>query len=182
MILCRFSDAYSEQYGIVQNHKIQPISGDPFGAWESGIVEDGPAHEFTDVRLLCPVVPSKIIGVGLNYRKHAEELSLAIPQTPVLFMKPPTSVIGSQETIICPKMSAQVDYEAELAIVIGKPAKNISVDQSAAHIFGYTCMNDVTARDLQKLDGQWTRAKSFDTFSAIGPLGYTRAQLVEHLD
>ena len=113
--------------------------------------------------------PGKIIAVGLNYRSHAEELGMAVPSEPVLFLKPPSSVIGHGEDIILPPASEQVDYEAELAIVIGKTARKITVDEAASHVLGYTCANDVTARDLQRLDGQWTRAKSFDTFCPLGP-------------
>ena len=113
--------------------------------------------------------PGKIIAVGLNYRSHADELGMAVPSEPVIFLKPPSSVIGHGEEIIIPRASEQVDYEAELAIVIGKTARKITVDEAASHVLGYTCANDVTARDLQRLDGQWTRAKSFDTFCPLGP-------------
>jgi len=122
-----------------------------------------------DVILLAPVEPSKIVSVGLNYRSHAEELGMAIPEEPIIFLKPPTSVIGSKEAIIYPKNVKRVDYEAELAVVIKKTARDISKNDAASYIAGYTCFNDVTARDLQKKDGQWTRAKSFDTFAPIGP-------------
>ena len=122
-----------------------------------------------DVVLLAPVEPSKIVSVGLNYRSHAEELGMAIPEEPIIFLKPPTSVIGSKEAIIYPKNVKRVDYEAELAVVIKKTARDISKNDAASYIAGYTCFNDVTARDLQKKDGQWTRAKSFDTFAPIGP-------------
>ena len=114
-------------------------------------------------------IPTKIIAVGLNYKDHAEELGMDLPDEPILFLKPPTSVISNGENIILPAMSAQVDYEAELAVVIGKRAKNIGIEQAADYITGYTCANDVTARDLQTKDGQWSRAKSFDTFCPLGP-------------
>ncbi|MFA5801836.1 MAG: fumarylacetoacetate hydrolase family protein [Thermoleophilia bacterium] len=113
--------------------------------------------------------PGKIIAVGLNYRSHAAELNMAVPEEPVLFMKPPSAVIAAGEAIVLPPSSAQVDYEAELAVVIGKTARGVGVDEAAAYVLGYTCANDVTARDLQKLDGQWTRSKSFDTFCPLGP-------------
>ncbi|MHB1326521.1 MAG: fumarylacetoacetate hydrolase family protein [Thermoleophilia bacterium] len=113
--------------------------------------------------------PGKIIAVGLNYRSHADELGMAVPSGPVLFLKPPSSVIGHGEDIVLPAASEQVDYEAELAIVIGKTARKVTVDEAASHVLGYTCANDVTARDLQRLDGQWTRSKSFDTFCPLGP-------------
>jgi 2-keto-4-pentenoate hydratase/2-oxohepta-3-ene-1,7-dioic acid hydratase in catechol pathway len=107
--------------------------------------------------------------VGLNYREHAKELGFAIPKNPILFLKPTTSLIYNNETIVIPEMSKQVDYEAELAIVIGRRCKAIKEEESFDYIEGYTCLNDVTARDLQKIDVQWTRAKSFDTFCPVGP-------------
>jgi 2-keto-4-pentenoate hydratase/2-oxohepta-3-ene-1,7-dioic acid hydratase in catechol pathway len=133
--------------------------------------DDGSQREFSlqKARLLAPCLPSKIVAVGLNYRDHAEEMGLAIPEEPILFLKPSTSVIGPGDTIVLPPQSARVDYEAESAIVISKSAKNVSRKEAQEHILGYTCLNDVTARDLQGKDGQWTRAKSFDTFCPIGP-------------
>jgi len=109
------------------------------------------------------------VAIGLNYRDHAEELNLALPEEPLLFLKPASSVIGPGDRIVLPPHSARVDYEAELAIVIGKTAKNVSRGQAGDYIQGYTCLNDVTARDLQTKDGQWTRSKGFDTFCPIGP-------------
>lgn len=121
------------------------------------------------MRILSPVQPSKIILVGLNYRDHARELHLVIPKEPVIFLKPPTAVIANAENIIYPLGVKRLDYEAELALVIKKKARNIPAERVKNYILGYTCLNDVTARDLQKKDGQWTRAKSFDTFCPIGP-------------
>jgi 2-keto-4-pentenoate hydratase/2-oxohepta-3-ene-1,7-dioic acid hydratase in catechol pathway len=115
------------------------------------------------------VQPSKIVAVGLNYKDHAAELKQALPQEPLLFLKPGSAVIGPFDPIIYPAMSTQVDYEGELAIVIGKKARGVSEAEADECIFGYTCFNDVTARDLQRADGQWTRAKGFDTFAPIGP-------------
>lgn len=122
-----------------------------------------------DVKLLVPVIPSKIIAVGLNYSDHAKEFKLSLPEQPLIFLKPASAVIGPGDIIYYPKQSGRVDYEAELAIVIKKRARNISSRDAKNYIFGYTCLNDVTARDIQKKDGQWTRAKSFDTFCPIGP-------------
>ncbi|MBN1384509.1 MAG: fumarylacetoacetate hydrolase family protein [Elusimicrobia bacterium] len=113
--------------------------------------------------------PSKVIAVGLNYIDHARELKMKLPAEPVIFLKPSSAVIWNNQEIKYPKMSKQVDYEAELAIVIGKKCKNVSEKNAKKYILGYSCFNDVTARDLQKKDGQWTRAKSFDTFCPIGP-------------
>lgn len=119
-------------------------------------------------------LPGKIIAVGLNYRSHTAELGMELAPEPVLFMKPPSLVIGPGGAIVLPGASRQVDYEAELAIVIGKTARKVTEDEAASHVLGYTCANDVTARDLQRLDGQWTRSKSFDTFCPLGPWLETR--------
>jgi 2-keto-4-pentenoate hydratase/2-oxohepta-3-ene-1,7-dioic acid hydratase in catechol pathway len=113
--------------------------------------------------------PTKIIAIGLNYLDHAKELNMDIPEYPLIFMKPPTAVIGDGEIIIYPPQTQELHYEGELGIVIGKKARNISIEASKQYIAGYTCSNDVTARDLQRLDGQWTRSKSFDTFCPLGP-------------
>ena len=113
--------------------------------------------------------PSKIVAAGLNYRDHAKELNMNIPDEPLIFFKPPSSVIGHEQNIILPDASKQIDYEAELAIVVGKQCKDISVSEAKDHIEGYTCANDITARDLQEKDGQWSRAKGFDTFTPLGP-------------
>ncbi len=121
------------------------------------------------MRLLSPCLPSKIVALGLNYRDHAEEVKMRIPEEPLLFLKPSTSVIGPGDEIIYPKMSGQVDYEAELAVVIGKTARAVPEERASEYILGYTCFNDVTARDLQSKDKQWTRGKGFDTFAPIGP-------------
>ena len=122
-----------------------------------------------EVSLLAPVRPSKVICVGLNYADHAKELGMTVPEEPVIFIKPPSSVIGPGETILYPSCSARVDYEAELAVVIKSEARGVTAANAKDHILGYTCFNDVTARDIQKKDGQWTRAKSFDTFAPLGP-------------
>jgi 2-keto-4-pentenoate hydratase/2-oxohepta-3-ene-1,7-dioic acid hydratase in catechol pathway len=137
-------------------------------AWESGVRVTGEVPSAA-TRLLAPVVPGKVVAVGLNYRAHAEELEMAVQAEPILFMKPRTAVVGPGESIVLPARSTQVDYEAELAVVVGRRCKDVSPAEAAAFVAGYTCGNDVTARDLQKLDGQWTRAKSFDTFCPLGP-------------
>jgi 2-keto-4-pentenoate hydratase/2-oxohepta-3-ene-1,7-dioic acid hydratase in catechol pathway len=122
-----------------------------------------------EVQILPPVSPSKIICVGLNYMDHARELGMEIPEEPIIFFKPPTGILGHQENIIYPTSSHEVDYEAELAVVMIEKAKNVNSEDAGDFIGGYTVLNDVTARDLQRKDGQWTRAKSFDTFCPIGP-------------
>ena len=137
-------------------------------AWEAGAGMTE-AVALDDCRLLAPVLPGKIVAVGLNYRAHAAELDMATSAEPILFMKPRTSVIGPGEAIVRPARSVQVDYEAELAVVVGRRCKDVSPAAAAACVAGYTCGNDVTARDLQKVDGQWTRAKSFDSFCPLGP-------------
>jgi 2-keto-4-pentenoate hydratase/2-oxohepta-3-ene-1,7-dioic acid hydratase in catechol pathway len=124
---------------------------------------------FDEVRFLPPSEPTKIVAVGLNYRDHAEEMNVPLPEEPLLFLKPASSVIAHGETIVLPPQSARVDYEAELGVVIGKKAKNVSRSEAKDVILGYTCLNDVTARDLQSKDGQWSRAKGFDTFCPVGP-------------
>lgn len=132
--------------------------------------ETGAVVSFEDAKLLPPCTPSKIIAVGLNYADHAKEMQLPIPDFPALFYKPVSAVIGPLDTIIMPPMAKRVDYEGELAFVIGKEASYVEESKAGDYIFGYTCLNDVTARDLQKLDSQWTRAKGFDTFCPIGPV------------
>lgn len=133
---------------------------------EENLPDDIPLEE---LELLPLVRPTKIVCVGLNYHDHAREMGLPIPEEPVLFLKPPTAVIGTGEAIVAPAGAGRVDYEAELAVVIGHPARCVSEEDALSHVFGYACANDVTARDLQKKDGQWTRAKSFDTFCPVGP-------------
>jgi 2-keto-4-pentenoate hydratase/2-oxohepta-3-ene-1,7-dioic acid hydratase in catechol pathway len=123
----------------------------------------------SELQLLPPVQPSKIVCVGLNYTDHARELNMQIPTNTLLFLKPPSAVIGHLGKIIYPDKSKRVDYEAELAVIIGKRCKNVRANEAESVIMGYTCFNDVTARDLQKEDIQWTRAKSFDTFAPVGP-------------
>ncbi len=129
----------------------------------------GATYHADEVKLLPPCIPSKIIGVGLNYRSHAEELGLPLPQAPILFLKPSTAVIGPGSPVILPSQSKRVDYEAELGVVIGREANNVPVQRAKEFVWGYTCANDITARDLQPKDGQWTLSKGFDTFAPIGP-------------
>jgi 2-keto-4-pentenoate hydratase/2-oxohepta-3-ene-1,7-dioic acid hydratase in catechol pathway len=141
---------------------------DFFGTLDGDTVtSDGREHKLTELKILPPTVPSKIVCVGLNYIDHARELNYPIPEWPILFIKPSTSVIGHMDSIEYPKTSSLVEYEGELAVVIAKKCKNVTDPENV--ILGYTCINDVTARDIQKKDVQWTRAKSFDTFAPIGP-------------
>ena len=162
----RFSvDNNSSKYGLVEDDVIIEIDGDIF----TGFKVTEKKYSIKNVKILAPCLPSKVVAVGLNYTDHAKELGMKVPDEPILFMKPSTSVIGPYDNIAYPAMSKRVDYEAELAVVIKNKTKNIEPKEAHTHIFGYTCLNDVTARDLQKKDGQWTRAKSFDTFCPIGP-------------
>lgn len=165
MRLVRFLVQGRIAYGTLNNEEVSELDGAGFASLSSIRKQ----HRMADVKILAPCVPTKIVAVGLNYRDHARELGMPVPETPILFLKPPTSVIGPGEAIVLPAMSTRVDYEAELGIVIRNRVSRVSPAESRDHILGYTCVNDVTARDLQKKDGQWTRAKSFDTFCPIGP-------------
>lgn len=165
MKVLRYEYEGKTSYGVLKGETVYPVSGNIFADYtvaETGI-------SLSSVKLLVPCEPSKIIAVGLNYSEHAKEMKEEQRKDPVLFTKPTTALIADGETIRWPKASKQVDYEAELAVVIGKKADNISKAEANDYIFGYTCLNDVTARDLQKTDGQWTRAKGFNTFAPMGP-------------
>jgi 2-keto-4-pentenoate hydratase/2-oxohepta-3-ene-1,7-dioic acid hydratase in catechol pathway len=144
---------------------VAAIDGHPFGA----ITFTGDRWALPDVRLLSPILPSKVVAVGKNYADHAKEMGGEAPESPVIFLKPSTSVIGAGDTIRLPADSTRVDHEAELAIVIGRPARDVTRDEAMSHVLGYTAANDVTARDQQKADGQFTRAKGHDSFCPIGP-------------
>jgi 2-keto-4-pentenoate hydratase/2-oxohepta-3-ene-1,7-dioic acid hydratase in catechol pathway len=153
-----------------QSLTVAAIEGHPFGQ----IQFTGERWALPDVRLLSPVLPSKVIAIGKNYAAHAAEMadantSGAPPENPLVFMKPSTSVIGTGDLVRLPADSDRVDYEGELAVVIGRPAKDVPAARAFSVVLGYTCANDVTARDLQKTDGQWTRAKGYDSFCPLGP-------------
>jgi 2-keto-4-pentenoate hydratase/2-oxohepta-3-ene-1,7-dioic acid hydratase in catechol pathway len=152
--------------GVLKEEFLFPVRGSVFKDFR---IEDSPIP-IGEVRLLAPVVPSKIIGIGANYRDHAQEMGRPLPEEPLIFLKPSTAVIGPLGTIVFPPMSSRVDYEGELAVVIKKKTRALGdADPVEDVILGYTGFNDVTARDLQKKDVQFTRAKSFDTFAAVGP-------------
>ena len=167
MKFIRFLINGKEKNGIVieEDHTVREIKGDFFDQYE--IL--GNQYSLLEIKYLPPCMPSKIIALGLNYFDHAEELKLKIPEEPLIFLKPSTAVIGHKENIIYPKMTERLDYEAELGVIIKNKVKNIKPKEVYENILGYTCFNDVTARDLQKKDGQWTRSKSFDTFAPLGP-------------
>jgi 2-keto-4-pentenoate hydratase/2-oxohepta-3-ene-1,7-dioic acid hydratase in catechol pathway len=152
-------------YGVAEADGIALYRGTPFVAWEPTEI----VIPFDEVHLLAPVFPTKVVCVGRNYVEHAEELGNPVPDDPVIFLKPATAVIGPGAPIVLPSDSSEVHHEAELAVVVGKVSHRIAAEDAAAHIFGYTAGNDVTARDLQKKDGQWTRAKGFDSFCPLGP-------------
>ncbi|NIO04706.1 MAG: DUF2437 domain-containing protein [Proteobacteria bacterium] len=152
-------------YGLLDGQDVRSLKGDLFGEFREG----QRVASLDDVVLLAPVSPKKIVAVGLNYRDHAEEVGAEIPEEPLIFLKPSTAVIGPGESIRYPEMASRVDYEGELGVVIGREARDVTSAQAGAYILGYVCFNDVTARDLQKKDQQWTRAKGFDTFAPLGP-------------
>jgi len=155
-------------FGVLEEDAtITVITGDPI---YSGIQKTAATVSVSKVRLLAPVIPrSKVVCIGKNYADHAAEMGGVVPDEPIIFLKPNTSVIGPNDTIVWPEMSERIDHESELAIVIGRLCKDVPLERVNDVIFGYTIANDVTARDLQKKDGQWTRAKSFDTFCPVGP-------------
>ncbi len=153
------------QFGWVNNELVGKLDGSPF----EGFQRLEATLPLDSVQLLPPIIPGKIICVGRNYAEHAREINSEIPTTPLLFLKPPSSVIGPLQTIFMPPQSLQVDHEAELAVVIGKRGRWIQPTEALSHVYGYTIGNDVTARDLQRRDGQWTRSKGFDSFCPLGP-------------
>ena len=165
MKLLRLLHEGKERYGRVERGEVQLLEGSPFTS-----LKEGEARlELSKARLLAPVLPSKALCIGLNYQDHAKEFDLPIPTSPVVFIKPPSALLAPGAEIVRPAISRRVDFEAELVVVIGKKARHVSASQAYNYILGYTCGNDVTARDLQPKDGQWTVAKSFDTFMPLGP-------------
>ena len=169
MRIARFTTGEEPVFGLVDGagEKIAEITGDPL---YMSIELTGATHRVEDVRLLAPVIPrSKVIGIGKNYHDHAAEMGGEAPVEPLMFLIPNTAVIGPGDPVVMPHQSSNVHYEGELAVVIGRVCKDVSPEEASKVIFGYTCANDVTARDLQRSDGQWSRAKGFDTFCPLGP-------------
>jgi 2-keto-4-pentenoate hydratase/2-oxohepta-3-ene-1,7-dioic acid hydratase in catechol pathway len=165
MRIVRYSRQGEVGFGILEGETVAAISPHPFGAFEyTG--EPLPAAE---VRLLAPVLPSKVVAIGRNYAEHAREQGAEVPAEPVIFLKPSTSVIGPDDPVVRPEGVGQVDYEGELAVIVGKLVRRLEPADAIQAVLGFTCANDVTARDLQNSDGQWTRAKGFDTFCPLGP-------------
>ena len=172
MRVARFTVADQIAYGVVEGDADDPDSlrvtattGHPFAPFELSSA----VFPLADVRLLPPVLPSKVIGIGKNYAEHAREMGGEAPEVPVVFLKPSTSVIGPGETVVLPPQSQSVEFEGELAVVIRRLAREVPADRVDDVVLGYTCADDVTARDLQRTDGQWTRAKGFDSFCPLGP-------------
>lgn len=166
MRVCRYRLAGADRYGTIEGTEVRPLSAAP---WAGGLA-DGKPVPLASVTLLAPVEPSKVVCVGRNYLAHAKELGNELPKVPLLFLKPSTSVIGPQDAIRCPEQSREVHHEAELGVVIGRTLTGASPVEVRAAIFGYTCLDDVTARDIQREEKQFTRAKGFDTFCPIGPV------------
>jgi 2-keto-4-pentenoate hydratase/2-oxohepta-3-ene-1,7-dioic acid hydratase in catechol pathway len=185
--IARFSRDDTVAYGVVQEAApdgvasaaigpdtdgltIAELQGHPFGVGTDSVRYTGQSYPVADVRLLAPVLPTKVVAIGKNYADHAREMGGEPPDEPVIFLKPSTSVIGPGDPVARPvKLSERVDFEGELAVVIGRLCRDVPPERVGEVIFGYTCANDVTARDLQAKDGQWTRAKGFDTFCPLGP-------------
>lgn len=172
MRIVRFTARRRTGYGVLEGDVIRGLRGSPFAQFKgagSPFALDGSMYGLDEVRLLAPCLPSKIVCLGLNYRSHAEETKLPIPSVPLIFLKPSTAVIGPDSEIILPRLSKRVDYEGELGVVLGRKAKDVPQDRAMDYVLGYTCFNDVSERHDQVEDGQWTRAKGYDTFAPIGP-------------
>lgn len=166
MKLCRCRHAGAESWAILEEGTLALLAGAPF----EGIVPTGVRVPLAEARLLAPCAPTKIVGVGLNYRAHAEEMKKPLPSRPLLFLKPPTCVLDPEAPILLPAESGQVEHECELAVVVGRRLRRVSPAQARDGVLGFTCFNDVTARDVQRAEVQYTRAKGFDTFGPVGPV------------
>ena len=175
MRIVRFTTAGTPKYGVLDSNSVRSLTISPFARRSGASFQpslDGKNYGLDEVKLLAPCTPSKVICLGVNYRSHAIETGLAIPAVPLIFLKPPTAVIGPEDKIVLPQLERRrVDYEAELGVVIGRRAKAISREQAKECVLGYTCFNDVSERYAQKSDGQWTRCKGYDTFAPIGQIG-----------
>jgi 2-keto-4-pentenoate hydratase/2-oxohepta-3-ene-1,7-dioic acid hydratase in catechol pathway len=173
MKFCRFvlldsstSQPASQAYGLLEGEHVREISGLPWGSWSQG----SRTSRVADIRLLAPVEPGKIVCVGRNYAAHAAELGNEMPKEPLIFLKPPSSIVGPDEPIVLTPQSQRVEHEGELALIVGRRCSQLKdSDDPLSYLLGYSCLNDVTARDLQKSDVQFTRAKGFDTFCPVGP-------------
>jgi 2-keto-4-pentenoate hydratase/2-oxohepta-3-ene-1,7-dioic acid hydratase in catechol pathway len=165
VIIIRYQSASGPAYGLVENHSAYTLEGDVFGACQKG----QKVGALEDVSLLAPIQPGKIVAIGRNYAEHAKEHGNDVPKEPLLFLKATSAVIGPDDPVVLTPLSKLVEHEGELVLVIGQRAKNVPEDKAWEYVMGVTCGNDVTARDLQRSDGQWSRAKGFDTFCPLGP-------------
>lgn len=165
MKVARFSNGAEPRYGIVDGPELVVLKGHPL----SGFDTTGERVPLKDVKLLAPTIPSKVICIGKNFAEHAAEIGEEATLEPLIFFKPSSSIVGHGDAIVLPEQSSQVELEAELTIVMGRLAKDVSEEDALDFVFGYTIANDVTARDLQLTDGQWARSKAFDTFCPLGP-------------
>ena len=177
MKIVRFKAGDDIAYGLAEAEGVTLYQGSPFVAWEATET----LIPWESVQLLAPVLPSKVVAVGKNYVDHAAEMDSDVPEEPIIFMKPATSVIGPNAQIVIPPISEEVHHEAELAVVMGRVSRNVPAEDASQYVFGYTAANDITARDLQRRDGQWTRAKGFDTFCPLGPAIETELDPLERL-
>jgi 2-keto-4-pentenoate hydratase/2-oxohepta-3-ene-1,7-dioic acid hydratase in catechol pathway len=166
--IIRYDVGGSPRWGVLgPDDTVYEASGEPFGG--VGLRTGSAVASLGEVRLLAPITPSKIVCVGRNYADHAAELGNPVPKEPLIFLKPPSSIVGPGADVVYPDLSGRVDPEAELVAVIGRPGRRVAAEDAMSMVAGYTCGNDVTARDLQKSDPQWTRGKGFDTFCPLGP-------------
>lgn len=165
MKIVRYTDGGPPAWGVLENQEVRSAAGEPFVDLVVGEV----VGSLDEVRLLAPVAPTKVLCVGRNYREHAAEFGNPVPEEPLLFLKPPSAIVGPGHDVVYPELSRRVDHEAELTVVIGRTADRVSRADAMSVVGGYTCGNDVTARDIQKSDGQWTRGKGFHTFCPLGP-------------
>jgi 2-keto-4-pentenoate hydratase/2-oxohepta-3-ene-1,7-dioic acid hydratase in catechol pathway len=167
VLIARFTTGEEPRFAVVEGEHLAVVTGDPL---YTPIQFTGERVPLDEARLLAPVIPrSKVLGIGRNYAEHAAELGNDVPAEPLVFLKPNTSVVGPADPVVLPAASARVDYEGELAVVIGRVCRDVPVERAGEVILGYTCANDVTARDLQSSDGQWWRAKGYDSFCPLGP-------------
>jgi 2-keto-4-pentenoate hydratase/2-oxohepta-3-ene-1,7-dioic acid hydratase in catechol pathway len=163
--IVRYANGGRPAWGVLEDQEVRAATGEPFVDLAPGEV----VGSLDEVRLLAPVVPTKVMCVGRNYKEHAAEFGNPVPEQPLLFLKPPSSIVGPGDDVVYPEPSKRVDHEAELIVVIGRTADRVSRADAMSVVGGYTCGNDVTARDIQKSDGQWTRGKGFHTFCPLGP-------------
>jgi 2-keto-4-pentenoate hydratase/2-oxohepta-3-ene-1,7-dioic acid hydratase in catechol pathway len=175
MRTCRYRHGIDERWGLVEGEAVRPLSAEP---WAGGLPEGRPVP-LAEVVLLAPVRPGKVVCVGRNYLAHARELGNEVPKEPLLFLKPSTAVVGPQEAIVCPPQSKDVQHEAELGVVVGRALTRASAAEAKGAVFGWTCLNDVTARDIQREEKQFTRAKGFDTFCPVGPIVETNLDPID---